>query len=400
MNGPIDGAALDALLSTEGQALLAELADAPPSSGGEIALITRLRKRHSPSLVAAAVETAELRRRAQSKFSNASRMYFTRAGLEQASSERMGRHHATRYLAFDRMADLCCGIGGDLIGLASDRQTLAVDIDPVHLRMAALNAEANGVGESVSTMCSDVRDADLGDIRAVFVDPARRSGDKRLSTGASEPPLSWCFALAEQGIAVGVKAAPGVPTSVAPAGWELEFVSERRELKECVLWSPSVASSARRATILPERHTLTERADAALDVREPGRFLMDPDGAVTRAGLVKELGMAIGDCWQIDDQVAFLTSDRAIETPFARTLEIAASEAWGLARLNQSLRALDVGSVDIRKRGSAVDVDDLHRRLKLSGSRGATVVLTRMRDKPWMFVCFPPNPAGVGEAGI
>jgi len=95
-----------------------------------------------------------------------------------------------------------------------------------------------------------------------------------------------------------------------------------------------------------------------------------------------------------------LTSDRAIETPFARTLEIAASEAWGLARLNQSLRALDVGSVDIRKRGSAVDVDDLHRRLNLSGSRGATVVLTRMRDKPWMFVCFPPNPAGVGEAGI
>jgi hypothetical protein len=395
VTGPIDGAALDALLSTEGQALLAELADAPPSSGGEIALITRLRKRYPPLLVTAAIETTDLRRRAQSKFSNASRMYFTRAGLEQASSERMAWHHATRYQSFDRMADLCCGIGGDLIGLAVGRQALAVDIDPLHLRVAALNAEANGVAPTVSTMCSDVRDADLGDVRAVFVDPARRSGEKRFSTGASEPPLSWCFALAEKGMAVGIKAAPGLPTGVAPTGWELEFVSERRELKECVLWSPSLASSARRATILPERHSLTERTGAVLEVREPGRFLMDPDGAVTRAGLVKELGMAIGDCWQIDDQVAFLSSDRVIETPFARTLEIGASEPWGLARLNQSLKALDVGSVDIRKRGSAVDVDDLQRRLKLSGSRAAIVVLTRMRDKPWMLVCFPTNPAGV-----
>lgn len=389
MSGPIDGAALDALLSAEGQALLAGLAASPPTSGGEIALITRLRKQHPAALVAAAIETAELRRRAQSKFSNASRMYFTRAGLEQASSERMARHHATRYEPFDRIADLCCGIGGDLIGLAAARHVLAVDLDALHLRLAALNAAANGVENSVETRLADVRDVDLTGVAAVFVDPARRSSDRRFSVGASEPALSWCFALAERGIAVGVKAAPGLPTDVAPAGWEVEFVSERRELKECVLWSPALANVARRATILPERHTLTERRDAMLDVRQPGRFLIDPDGAVTRAGLVKELGMALGNCWQIDDQIAFLSSDTAIETPFGRTLEIAASEPWGLGRLKQTLRALNVGSVDIRKRGSAVDVDEVQGKLKLSGSRAATVVLTRVRDKPWMFVCFP-----------
>lgn len=397
MSGPIDGAALDALLSAEGQTLLAELAESAPTRGGEIALITRLRKQHSATLVAAAIETADLRRRAESKFSNASRMYFTRAGLEQASSERMASYHATRYEPFHRIADLCCGIGGDLIGLADDRWALAVDIDPIHLRMAALNAEANGVEQSVSPLLSDVREADLGDVRAAFIDPARRAGDKRFSTGASEPPLSWCFSLADRGIGVGVKAAPGLPTSVAPEGWEVEFVSERRELKECVLWSPSLARSHRRATILPERHSLTEQTGARLEVREPGQFLVDPDGAVTRAGLVKELGMSIGDCWQIDDQVAFLSADRAIETPFGRTLEIAASEPWGLARLKEALRLLDVGSVDIRKRGSAVDVEDVQRRLKLSGTRAATVVLTRLRDKPWMFVCFPATRLGVAE---
>jgi SAM-dependent methyltransferase len=388
VSGPIDGAALDALLSPEGQELLAELAASPAAAGGEIALITRLRKRHSAALVSAAVETAELRRRAESKFSNASRMYFTRAGLEQASSERMARHHASRYEAFVRMADLCCGVGGDLLGLAEGRDVVAVDIDPVHLRMAALNAAANGVERSVDTRLSDVRDVDLDGIAAAFVDPARRSASKRFSVGSSEPPLAWCFSLADRGLSVGIKAAPGLPTDVAPEGWELEFVSERRELKECVLWSPSLARSARRATILPERHTLVDDRSATLAIRDPGRFLIDPDGAVTRAGLVKELGTSLGDCWQIDDQVAFLSADASIKTPFGRTLEIAASEPWGLGRLKQTLRGLDVGSVDIRKRGSAVDVDDLQRRLKLTGSRAATVVLTRVANKPWMLVCF------------
>ena len=388
MSGPVDAEALDALLSPEGQTLLSELAAESPSTHGEIALITRLRKRHSATLVAAAIETAELRRRAQSKFSNASRMYFTRAGLEQASSERMARHHASRYRSFERIADLCCGIGGDMIGLAANLRVLAVDIDPVHLRIARLNAEANGVDGSVETLLGDVRGVDLGEVGAVFIDPARRSAEKRFSTGDSEPPLAWCFGVAERGIPIGVKAAPGLPTSVVPKRWEVEFVSERRELKECVLWSPHLATSARRATILPDRQTLTERADKHLEIRDPGRFLIDPDGAVTRAGLVKELGMSLGDCWQIDDRVAFLSADRAAETPFGRTLQIAASEPWGLGRLKEALRALDVGTVDIRKRGSAVDVEELQRRLKLSGSRAATVVLTRVRDKPWMLVCF------------
>ena len=51
------------------------------------------------------------------------------------------------------------------------------------------------------------------------------------------------------------------------------------------------------------------------------------------------------------------------------------------------LRALDVGSVDIRKRGSAVDVEQVQRRLKLGGTRPATVVLTRVANSPWAFVC-------------
>ncbi len=380
-------ASLDQLLTVEGQRLLAELAGETQSAGSELGLITRYRARYPAELVSAALSQVKLRARARAKFSLADEMYFTGSGLEQASTERMSRYHAKRYASFGRVADLCSGIGGDLLGLASRGETLAVDLDPVHLRMGMLNARAYGVDHNVTSVQSDVRDVSLDGVDAVFIDPARRSEDRRFRAGESEPPLDWCVALAERGLSVGIKAAPGLPVDVVPEGWELEFVSEGRELKESVLWSPSLATTRRRATILPNEHTLIESPGAALDVRGPGAFLLDPDPAVTRAGLVAELGRSLGRVWKIDDQVAFLSSDERFDTPFGRGLRIEASMPWSLKRLKESLRSLDIGTVDIRKRGSAVDVDDLQRRLKLSGARSATVVLTRVGDRPWMMVC-------------
>jgi hypothetical protein len=383
---------IDALRSQEGNELLAELASQEISPRTELRVITKLRARHDADLVSAAIAQIKLRERARAKFSRASEMFFTAPGLEQASSERMAAHHAKRFGRYLEIADLCSGIGGDLIGLAAERAVVAVDFDEVHSRLGAVNAEVCGVGARVKSVIADVRDVSLESTPAVFIDPARRTEGRRLHGGASDPPLEWCFELAARGIAVGIKAAPGLPTSLVPDGWELEFVSEHRELKESALWSPTLASAVRRATILPNGETLVAESYSTsprLDVREPGDFLMDPDPSVTRAGLVETLGASLGEFWKIDEQVAFLSSNAAIETPFGRTLRVDASLPWNLKRVNEVLRSLDVGSIDIRKRGSAVDVDEVHRRLKLDGKRAAVLVLTRFRDKPWAFVCSP-----------
>ena len=42
-----------------------------------------------------------------------------------------------------------------------------------------------------------------------------------------------------------------------------------------------------------------------------------------------------------------------------------------------------MGAVDIRRRGLAGDVDQIRRRLKLAGKTRATIVITRVNDKPW-----------------
>jgi hypothetical protein len=383
---------LELLEAAEGLELLEWLAARGPiAADEELAVGERLRQRFAAELVVAAMAQHELRERARAKFAESERLLFTRDGLEQSSSEPVARHRAGRYAGFPLVADLCTGIGGDLIALANGRAALAVDLDPLHLRMALRNARVLGATE-VAGACGDVRHLRLDRLPPVFVDPARRAGGRRLPVGTSEPPLGWCLALAEHVAEVGIKAAPGLPLDLVPAGWEVELIADGHDLKEAVLWSPAMATTSRRATVLLGReaaHSLVARSGARLAVREPGAFLLDPNPAVTRAGLVEELGREL-DVWKIDDRVGFLSADHPMATPFGRLLAVEASLPWNLKRLRAALRARQAGAVEIRKRGSAVDVEDLRRRLDLRGDRRLTVVLTRVLDRPWALVCREP----------
>ena len=376
---------LDRLLSAEGRALLDELPPGPLDPGDALGLGTRLRARFPAELVAAALAQHELRVQAAAKFRRADRMWFTREGLEQASAEPLARHRAARYAGADQVADLCCGIGGDLCALAPGRAVLAVDLDPVHLRMARENARVHGAG-GVAAACADVRDLRLPRSLAVFVDPARRAGGRRLPATDSRPPLAWCLALAGRVGGVGVKAAPGLPFDLVPPGWEVELLADRRQLKEAALWSPALATTSRRATVFPGPRTLTARPGPPVPCAPPGGFLLDPSPAVTRAGLVEDLARDLG-AWKLDQRIAFLSADQPLRTPFGRLLAVDASLPWNLKRLRQLLRQRGVGTVEVRKRGSAVDVADLTGRLRLRGDARAVVVLTRVADRPWVLVC-------------
>jgi hypothetical protein len=377
------------LLSPRGQELLAELGREAPGTAATLRLGTELRARYPVDLVVDALAQHELRLLARAKFSRAPDMFFTRAGLEQASSEAIAQYRSARYAGAGLVADLCCGIGGDLVALAEGRDVLAVDIQPLHLRMAHANAEVYGVAAGVTTAAADVRDTALDGAGGLFIDPARRRHGRRLPAGASDPPLEWCLGLAGQaspGRRVGVKAAPGLPHDAVPPGWEVEFIALGRDLKEAVLWSPALATAATRATVLPGGHSLTPGPGRPVQVAMPGRFLLDPNPAVTRAGVVADLARLV-DAWQIDEKIAFLATDTEVHTPFARTLRVIDSAPWDQRKLPAKLRALGVGSVDIRRRGLAGDVAKLHHQLKLSGQLRATLVMTRVRDRPWGLVC-------------
>jgi SAM-dependent methyltransferase len=408
------------LLSQQGRELLEILAGQNVDPERALQLAESLRGRYPPDLVAAALTQQALRIAARSKFSRADAMLFTRPGLEQASSELAARHSAARYCGARTVADLCCGIGGNLAALSPGRRVIAVDRDLVSLEFARHNAAVHDAAEGLAAICADVRDLRLGrasrgtgragsagraataDVDAVFIDPARRAGGRRLPAGLSEPPLEWCLDLARRIPAVGIKAAPGLPHELVPAGWEIEFLAVGRGLKEALIWSPALATTRRRATVLtpavpagspaelpaglPARHTLISAPGPEVPVARPGGFLLDPSPAVTRAGLVQELARELG-AWKIDPMIAFLAADAPLRTPFARTLRVLESAPWNEKAFASRLRALGIGAADIRRRGLAGDVQQIHRRLGLQGKGSATIVITRMNGKPWGLIC-------------
>lgn len=393
------------LLSPDGRGLLARV----EAEGGEaiakgadvLPLATRLRRDHSPSLVAAALTQARLRARGRAKFGqDAERMFFTADGLEQATRTGVAALRAQRYRTHvaqtePTCVDLGCGVGGDLIALArAGCRVEGFDRDPLTVEVARANIEALGLGDRAAVRLADVTAVDERDVASydtAFCDPARRSSRARVfDPRAYSPPMERAVDLVRRPAGGAVKVAPGIPHNLVPADAEAEWVSVNGEVKEAALWFGDLAGAARRrATLLPYGATLA--ADPSRDpppVTGPARYVYEPDGAVVRAGLVAEVAAAV-EGGLLDRTIAYVTAERYAPTPFARAYEITDILPFSLKRLRSLLRERAIGTVAIKKRGSAVDVQRLRRDLKLSGTGAATLVLTRIEGAHHVLICRP-----------
>ncbi|WP_374196364.1 methyltransferase domain-containing protein [Streptomyces sp. b94] len=394
--------ALLALLTPEGRALLDEVRDTDPAR--ELAVATRLRRTHPAELVSAALGQARLRQRAVAKFGaeDAGRMFFTPNGVEQSTRASVAAYRAGRMsaLGVTSVADLCCGIGGDAIALArAGIRVLAVDRDPATAAAARANAEALGLDELIEVREADVTEVDTGGYDAVFVDPARRGGRGRIfDPEAYSPPLSWAVEAARTAPrAAALKVAPGIPHEAVPDGAEAEWISDGGDVKEAVLWF-GTAPGAVRATLLPGPRTLLGTGLPDPEVRAPGRYLYEPDGAVIRAHLVAEVAEQVGG-GLLDATIAYVTADELLPTPHATAYEITDRMPFNVKKLKALLRERRVGNLTVKKRGSAVEPEELRRKVKPQGPNAATVFMTRVAGAPTMLIGRPAgrrvnNPAG------
>ncbi|MEV5878627.1 methyltransferase domain-containing protein [Streptomyces sp. NPDC052101] len=408
------------LLTPEGRALLDQVRDTAPAD--ELAVATRLRRDHPAELVSAALGQARLRQRAAAKFAaaDAARMFFTPNGVEQSTRTTVATYRAERLkgLGVTSVADLCCGIGGDAIALArAGIRVLAVDRDPLTAAVARANTEALGLDALIEVREADVTEVETEGYDAVFVDPARRGGRSggaarwgspqafgaggasargggRATGGrifdpeAYSPPLSWAVGAARRAPHAALKVAPGIPHEAVPADAEAEWISDGGDVKEAVVWFGTGAPGAVRATLLPGPRTLLGRQLPDPPVRPVGRYLYEPDGAVIRAHLVAEVAEEVGG-GLIDATIAYVTADGLRPTPYASAYEITDQLPFNVKKLKALLREREVGTLTVKKRGSAVEPEELRKKVKPQGPNAATVFLTRVAGAPTMLVGRP-----------
>jgi SAM-dependent methyltransferase len=380
------------LLTDDGQRLLTQATNIYVDTGGDpVRAATAVRKvteaaagEDPAARAAAALTQVQLRHKAVAKFgAEATRMYFTPDGLEQATRPRVAQHRAGRLAAASpsSVIDLGCGIGGDLVAFARAGLTVAgIDLDPVRVEVARANLAALDLPGAVQV--ADATELDLGGFGVVFADPARRSARGRVfDVEGWTPPWTFVTTLFQR--ASVVKVAPGIPHELVPEGVEAEWVSEGGEVKEAALWSAYLASARRRATVIGEGGlaTLTEEDDpydgAERPVRGLGAFVYEPDGAVIRAGLVTAVAAGV-EGGLLDEHIAYVTSDRAFSTPFARAFQVLEVLPYREKPLKAALRERGVGRLTIKKRGVDVVPDELRKRLDLRGPNEATIILTRI----------------------
>jgi SAM-dependent methyltransferase len=357
---------------TETALAAAEAEDDPAS----LAAASRLRARFGPQLAAEAVSQAVLRRRARTKFGQAAAtMIFTRDGLEQATRPEVAEYHARHFVAAGvrRVVDLGCGLGADSLALAAaGLEVLAVEIDPKLAEAARYNAA--GRYEVILGDAEEVAEDLLRSGDGAFCDPARRTSSGRVWRVEDFRP-SWRFVtslLTRPGVAV-VKLGPALPHALIPPDVHAEWVSHGGEVVEVCL---SSAGAGRSAIILPDHRLEVPDRPPELAVSVPLRYLYEPVGAVIRAGGVPVVGALLGASL-LDRQIAYLTADDLVGTPFATPFRVLEVLPYNEKVLRRWLAAHDIGTLEIKKRGLELDPAELRRRLRPPGSRQATFILTR-----------------------
>ncbi len=376
------------LTSPAGARALAWLAEQDLADENSLRLLTALRREHAPAEAGAALELARLRRAAVAKFgSDAAHLYFTREALEQASDPRIRRWRAAGSAGL-RVVDAGCSIGTDSLAYAAAGAVVTgIDRDPLRTALARLNAAALNLDVKFET--GDVRDA-LSPADLIFFDPARRAADGQrvFSVERYEPPLStlrqW------HAPRIRVKLAPGVKRAeIEPYGGNLIFISVAGELKEALLDLGGETAAAGAAALLFHGDQVCywgAEAIAAAPISAPRAYLIEPDPALIRAGLVAAAALR-WEAAQLDPTTAYLTADAAPATPWARAWRIEDWLPFNIKALRAALRERDIGRVTVKKRGTAVTPEALIPQLKLNGGQARTLVLTRWQGRQIVLIC-------------
>lgn len=284
----------------------------------------------------------------------------TAEGIQQATPLEVAQRRAARVaLTQDTVIDAGCGIGVDAWAFQqAGLQVIAFEQDPVTAQIA----RANGI----DVTCADVTSVRLP-AGCMYVDPARRKTHRHTHGQAIrthhpaqwQPPWDWVVQHAQV-----ARVAPGLREISDGAEWHCSSIN--RGLVDATLWFAPLDEVDRRASVLHDGvwHELTgPPAPAVLGL---GEYIVDPDPAIVRTGLVSNLGGRL-----LDSKLAFVTFDEQPPAWMGRCMRVL--DEVPMKQVRSTCQRLGVERVTVWSRGF-----DPVPRLGLREGRDAIVVLARM----------------------
>ena len=174
---------------------------------------------------------------------------------------------------------------------------------------------------------------------------------------------------------------PALPSRLIPDHVEAEWFTHRGDTVEVTLWAgPGATPGGRAALVGPDEQGQTSRLlvtqEPELPVRALGQYVYEPAGAVIRAGGVAQLGAELG-AGLLDRQLAYLTGDALVRSPFATAFAVQEQLPYRPKVLRRWVVEHGIGTLEIKKRGVEVDPARLRVQLRLAGPHQATMIISR-----------------------
>ena len=327
-------------------------------------------------------------------------VYPPRLNREQASSEASARYKATLAGAVGRVADLTGGMGIDCMALAAVASEVDyVERDPMLCELMEHNCRALGIG-NIAVHCADSIEwlaAQSGRHDLLMIDPARRDthGRKVVAFEDCSPDVvAHRRLLAAHCSRLLVKASPmlDIDLAVAQLGHcaEVHVVAVDGECKELLLLCTEVVAepeihcvSIAAGGITEHRFTRSNEAAAEADYcTAVGRYLLEPDAALMKAGPYKSLCRWYG-VQKLDPNSHLYTASAIVAGFPGRVLEVVGEvplSAKGVRRL------LPDGRASVVCRGYPESATTLQKRLRLVDGE-AVLVATSVAGRYTGFLC-------------
>lgn len=339
-----------------------------PASANEIERVT---KATSEGAARWAFTQWQLREKAKQKFELAEQMLFDRDGLEMASHERIASFHASLFDPNKTTVDGCCGIGSDLIALASSGDAVGFELDP----QRADNAEWN---LSVSGARAEIREGNsldfISEFDQVFCDPSRRQAGSRLTEPEHFAPDPFeVVARTKPSARVALKLSPMLPNETLLAlGEAVMFVSFGRECREALCLRGFDRQPGIQALHLESGEALAGETPPPV-TDQPLKYIFDVDPAALRASASGALCAAHG-LMALGYAGGYLTGGGEVGSPWLTPFEFIASYPFSPSRpmkLVQELPAATHDYLAVKSRVPGLDTSQLTKLLRKRGKKEA-----------------------------
>jgi hypothetical protein len=337
-------------------------------------LLENFSKKFSQQERRALVHYLEILPKIRKKFCLPARTDFIcdKLAYEQATAKDISEYKAKLWPSGAKIADLCCGMGGDSFWLQSGIAAIGADIAPERVLMFNENMRRlNLPHRAVLQNALEVKGGDF-----FCIDPARREGLNPNFESILELSKKFCGGMA--------KLPPAYPECELPKGSDVLYLGNASDCRECLMLSGIFGKGFIRAAAICKNETFewqcekNELQNISLEAKNLGNFILEPYPVLVRSHLFLSEAKKHG-FWQIDSTLAYLScTDLPQKYAGFAAYRVIGQSSLSTNNVKAMLKKHDAGKITIKKRGVEVVPEAEIRRLAPKGGKEYILFYTRI----------------------